>query len=107
MLPGTSTQHEFISGVEAGRYTVTPADSDHIVVTCRTQDPHGAEGRTAELPPRTTPEASVLDKVRAWGRVRERERGRERAREREVFEWHLTSLAGHHAPISCLSSDTY
>jgi hypothetical protein len=39
----TSTQQKFVSGgtirlhLEAGGYTVTPGDSDDIVVTCRTQ----------------------------------------------------------------------
>jgi hypothetical protein len=39
--PETSAQHDFISGgmirlhLEAGGYTITPADSDHLVVTCR------------------------------------------------------------------------
>ena len=59
----TSAQHEFISGgtirlhLEAGSYTVTPADSDHIVVTCRAP----TEGQLKRLRVEIRPTAASAD----------------------------------------------
>ena len=59
----TSAQHEFISGgtirlhLEAGGYTVTPADSDHIVVTCRAH----TEGQLQRLKVEIKPTAASAD----------------------------------------------
>lgn len=59
----TSTQHEFISGgairlhLEAGGYTVIPADSDHIVVTCRAL----TEGQLKRLKVEIKPTTATAD----------------------------------------------